>query len=387
MASTEPEYAFLSYVREDAHDVDRIQAMLEAAGVRVWRDTAKLWPGEDWRLKIRQAISSDSLVFVACFSDNVLRRSSSYQNEELLLAIEQLRLRQPDQPWLIPVRLSDCSLPQYDLGAGRTLDSLHRVDLFGDRWEQGVARLVGAVVRATGAAAARRTAEEGRSSTRVRLRRGTPTGHFPAGKAGVDNETALKEVSNSVVAICATGGARDRILGTGFVADDFGHVVTATQVVNRPPKRSGTEPLNLKVTVSNGASATTSVLWDSGREIGAAVVRCGIVTPPLSISSYRPTVVGDSVTVFGVNAESGDLDAVVVEVESVGQADCIGLSRFAMRGGYEGGPVVDESGAVVGMLWQSRDDPSQELRASIVPAAKLVYALEKARHPNLQQGV
>lgn len=140
-------HAFISYVREDADEVDRIQRVLEAAGVRVWRDTADLWPGEDWRIKIKRAITADSLVFVACFSERSVSRTTTYQNEELVLAVEQLRLRHPDQPWLIPVRLSDCDLPDYDLGAGRTLDSLQRVDLFGDRWDEGIARLVAGVLR------------------------------------------------------------------------------------------------------------------------------------------------------------------------------------------------------------------------------------------------
>ena len=104
-------HVFISYVREDAAHVDRLQAVLENAGIRVWRDTATLWPGEDWRLKIRQAITDDSLVFLACFSQNTASRTSSFQNEELRLAIEQLQKRRPDSPWLIPVRFDDCEIP------------------------------------------------------------------------------------------------------------------------------------------------------------------------------------------------------------------------------------------------------------------------------------
>ena len=85
-----------------AAEADRLQEVLEAAGVRVWRDTADLWPGQDWRKKIRHAIINDSLVFLACFSKKSVSREISYQNEELILAIEQMRLRHPDQPWLIP---------------------------------------------------------------------------------------------------------------------------------------------------------------------------------------------------------------------------------------------------------------------------------------------
>lgn len=75
-------HVFISYVREDSIEVGRLQQLLESVGVRVWRDTAKLWPGEDWRFKIRQAINDNALVFLACFSRRSLARKISYQNEE-----------------------------------------------------------------------------------------------------------------------------------------------------------------------------------------------------------------------------------------------------------------------------------------------------------------
>ena len=76
-----------------------------------------------------------------------LARDKTYQNEELLLAIEQLRLRRPDVPWLIPVRFDDCPIPERDLGGGRTLGSIQSVDLFGERIAEGTTRLVAAVLR------------------------------------------------------------------------------------------------------------------------------------------------------------------------------------------------------------------------------------------------
>jgi hypothetical protein len=148
-------HAFISYVTEDSERVDRIQAIIEAAGIPVWRDTENLWPGEDWRMRIREAITNDSLAFVACFSEHSEARSTSYQNEELLLAVEQFRLRPPGTSWLLPVRLSDCKLPYFDLGASRTLDSLQRLDLFGQNWDKGSARLVAGVLRILGDAQAR----------------------------------------------------------------------------------------------------------------------------------------------------------------------------------------------------------------------------------------
>jgi hypothetical protein len=143
-------HAFISYVREDSREVDKLQRTLEVAGVSVWRDTANLWPGEDWRLKIRRAIIDNALVFIACFSSRSIARKRSYQNEELLLAIEQLRLRRPDDPWLIPVRFEDCDVPDLEIGGGRSLSSIQRADLFGDQRDAGIARLVSAVLRILG---------------------------------------------------------------------------------------------------------------------------------------------------------------------------------------------------------------------------------------------
>jgi len=140
-------HAFISYVREDAAAVDRIQRVLESHGIPTWRDTDDLWPGDDWRSQITQAITENSLVFIACFSHNSLAREVTFQNDELTVAIEQMRLRRPDQPWLIPLRLSDCTIPFRDLGGGRTLSSLQRVDLFGDRWDREAMRLVRGVRR------------------------------------------------------------------------------------------------------------------------------------------------------------------------------------------------------------------------------------------------
>lgn len=135
-------HAFISYVREDSPRVDQLHRTLGNAGIPVWRDTASLWPGEDWRAKIRRAITDDALAFIVCFSRHSLGRDKSYQNEELILAIDQLRLRGPDIPWLIPVRFDECVIPDRDLGGGRTLASIQTADLFGDRITEATARLV-----------------------------------------------------------------------------------------------------------------------------------------------------------------------------------------------------------------------------------------------------
>jgi EAL domain-containing protein (putative c-di-GMP-specific phosphodiesterase class I) len=143
-------HVFICYTREDSNDVDQLQRALQEAGITVWRDTADLWPGDDWRMKIRSAIDNNALVFLACFSSSSIARGRSYQNEELVLAIQQLLLRPPEQPWLIPVRFDDCEIPDRSIGDGRSFTSIQRADLFGDRYEHGLQRLIVAIQRILG---------------------------------------------------------------------------------------------------------------------------------------------------------------------------------------------------------------------------------------------
>ncbi len=143
-------HVFISYVHEDSRQIDELQAYLESAGIRVWRDVSDLWPGQDWRARIRLAITDNAIAFIACFSPASLAREVSYQNEELTLAIDELRLRDPSRSWLLPVRLAECEIPDREIGSGRTLNSLQRIDLFGDQASQNRRRLLQAVERILG---------------------------------------------------------------------------------------------------------------------------------------------------------------------------------------------------------------------------------------------
>ena len=91
-------------------------------------------------------------MFLACFSSNLAKRQKSYQFEELTLAAEEYRLRPPGASWLMTARLDECEIPEFDLGAGRTLGrSIHRADLFGQQKTAQISRLIVAIQRAMGA--------------------------------------------------------------------------------------------------------------------------------------------------------------------------------------------------------------------------------------------
>ena len=96
---------------------------------------------------IRRAITNDALAFIACFSQASVAREKSYQNEELILAVEQLRSRRPDSSWFIPVRFNECEIPDIDIGGGRTIRSIQHADLFEDSFAEDAQRLVRVVQR------------------------------------------------------------------------------------------------------------------------------------------------------------------------------------------------------------------------------------------------
>jgi hypothetical protein len=160
-------HVFLSYAQVDSAAADVVQAVLEQSGVLVWRDTAQIWPGEDWRVKVRQAITGDALVFIALFSRGSLALEKSRHREELTLAINELTQRQPAVPWLIPVRVDDCEIPDLDIGAGRTLRSLESADLFGPNRKAQIRRLVESVTGPAGTSQPTRT--PGRDLARNRV--------------------------------------------------------------------------------------------------------------------------------------------------------------------------------------------------------------------------
>lgn len=142
MSQDEGKHAFVSYVHEDSAEVDKLCTVLEAAKIPYWRDRTSLGPGDAWKAKIREAIRGGSLVFLACFSENSRAKDKSHMNEELTIAVEEYRKMPPGRTWLIPVRFDSGDVPEWDLGAGRTLSDLNYSDLFGDGYAAQAASLV-----------------------------------------------------------------------------------------------------------------------------------------------------------------------------------------------------------------------------------------------------
>ena len=98
---------FLSYVREDAELVRQIRDALLGHNIQVWVDKTDIAAGARWSREIRKAVANADF-FIACFSKHYENRGRTYMNEELILAIEQLRRMPIESIWCIPILLSEC---------------------------------------------------------------------------------------------------------------------------------------------------------------------------------------------------------------------------------------------------------------------------------------
>jgi len=134
------QHVFISYVRENKDVIDRLCMALNEAKIRVWLDRNDIVPGAFWKDAVRNAISNGAF-FIACFSEEYSSRDCTYMNEELTLAIEQLRQRQPHRAWFIPLLLSG-EIPDREIGAAKTLRDLQWVELNNGTWNDAIRRIL-----------------------------------------------------------------------------------------------------------------------------------------------------------------------------------------------------------------------------------------------------
>jgi HEAT repeat protein len=136
-------HVFVSYVHENGEIVNRLAETLRAFDINVWLDKEQIKPGSRWKDAIQEAINQGAF-FIACFSIESSQRVKTYMNEELTLAIEELRQRPTDQSWFIPVLLNESSVPNRSIGAGETLQSIQHVRLDQD-WDKGIRRILSVI--------------------------------------------------------------------------------------------------------------------------------------------------------------------------------------------------------------------------------------------------
>ena len=134
------QHVFISYMHENMDVIDTLCEELTSRDIKVWLDRNDIKPGAPWKDAIRDAIR-DGAFFIACFSKEYNQRNKTYMNEELTIAIEELRQRPTDRIWFIPVKLNRCEIPDRNIGGGETLNDRQHVKLYKD-WDVGIQRII-----------------------------------------------------------------------------------------------------------------------------------------------------------------------------------------------------------------------------------------------------
>ena len=133
-------HIFISYVHENQRQVEKLYKALTNQSIDVWLNRDSILPGMRWKEAIRKAVQ-DGAYFIACFSTEYENRQKSYMNEELILAIDELRQYSIERTWFIPVLFSECNVPAVSIGGGQTLLDFQWVNLYSD-WDAGFQKLL-----------------------------------------------------------------------------------------------------------------------------------------------------------------------------------------------------------------------------------------------------
>lgn len=102
---------FLSYASQDKLLVRELSRRLVGEGwIDTWQDEKNLLPGQDWRVKIEEAVE-DADVVIICLSNHSVSKEGHVQKE--LRYAREIALEKPeDAIFLIPLRLDECEVPR-----------------------------------------------------------------------------------------------------------------------------------------------------------------------------------------------------------------------------------------------------------------------------------
>jgi class 3 adenylate cyclase len=100
---------FLSYAKEDRKTTFEIFEFLKSAGIDPWLDEEDLQPGDRWAERIEQSMRFSDFIII-CFSKQMINKVGHIQ-VELKQALELSKRYPQNQPFVFPVRLDDCEIP------------------------------------------------------------------------------------------------------------------------------------------------------------------------------------------------------------------------------------------------------------------------------------
>ncbi len=132
---------FISYCRENQKEVSNLVEILIRNKVDVWWDK-NLTIGKEWGKVIEKEIKSDDY-FLLVLSQELLQKEESYVWEELKIAAQHLSTK--NGSWLLPVLLSDCKVPDREIGS-KILSDFHAIPVYGDFGKKGIDEVLRAIL-------------------------------------------------------------------------------------------------------------------------------------------------------------------------------------------------------------------------------------------------
>ncbi len=191
------------------------------------------------------------------------------------------------------------------------------------------------------------------------------------------NESAgalVKKVSPSVVQILVTGYGpleegekgnassvigRQRAIGSGFVVDSSGYIMTNAHVVNGAQRVQVVLPpaieLPLRAALSTRTTVVPARIVGVARDIDLALIKVDAEKlPPLALADYRKLGQGELVFAFGSpeglrnSVTMGVVSAVARQIDADSPLVYI-QTDTAINPGNSGGPLVNVNGEVVGV--------------------------------------
>ena len=189
---------------------------------------------------------------------------------------------------------------------------------------------------------------------------------------GLDAQALYASVSAGVVDITSEGvssgqGTSGTATGTGFQIDTEGHILTAAHVISGASK--------VTVTLADGTTRTATVLG-SDNATDVAVLKIdpsGLKLSPLKLGSSSSVSVGESVAAIGdpFGYERSLSTGIISGVDRTIQAPNGFTVAHALQTdaainpGNSGGPVLDSSGAVIGIADQIATDGSSDQSSGV----------------------
>lgn len=335
-------HVFISYVREDSRTVDSLAERLKAFGISVWLDREQIAPGRRWKDVIREAIA-DGAFYIACFSQNYAARSRTYMNEEMTLAIDELRQRPQNTTWFIPVSLDGTLAPNRSIGGGETLHSLQHVDLRAD-WEWGVQQIL-LVIRPE----AMQPVEIRTSKASVIVPALVRAGQLVALDFGT-SVSCIATSSPEYTPILARSPEGEALVPSVVTFDRKGDYVVGTRAIELASDSRNTPVFNIKRLLGSG-----NTLELAGRSY----------SPELAASLVIRSLVSNAVDSFGTSVKEG----IVSVPANFSIAQCNSLARACSMAGLRVVRLVGEPAAAALLLHQF-------VAGEPMPQSKTILALD-----------